>query len=172
MSLLNTIAKMNKASNVEVRTPMTDRQFEQCKNALRRDNRGFNVSPNKFDIKTPYRVSVNFEDKWSNFGNFKCVHTAAAIGSVVSAAFFGARGVAGEFDPEVVGKSTEFVKWIQDPRNQDVIDRAEGKKPSFLDEKNGVIALESDEWCDPAAEEVAEEEEVIAEEEDDSDCPF
>lgn len=132
-SILAKLAGMNKTTVSESRVEMTEKQFQQCKEALRRDNRGYNVQPNKFDLNTPYRVAINYKNEWNNFGNFKCAHVAAAIGSIVSVAFFGDKAKAGEYDAEIVEKSEEFHNWLADSRNADVIAMASGEKPTMQD---------------------------------------
>ena len=130
MSILSKLANLNKASNTTSRVEMTNEQVEQCKEALRRDNRGYNVQPNRFDLAQPYRVAINYENKWHNFGNFTSADTAAAIGTIVSAAFFGEKAVAGSFDAAIAEADQEFITWMADARNQDVIAKANGDKPS------------------------------------------
>jgi len=138
MSILNKIANLNKIVETETRQEMTDLQVQQCKEALRRDNRGFNVQPNRFDLNKPYRVAVNYQNKWHNFGNFKSADVAAAIGAIVSAAFFGEKAQVGDFDPAKVEGADEYEEWLKDSRNQDVIARAEGNKPC-VHEDGGVL---------------------------------
>lgn len=133
MSILSKLANLNKATNTPARTEMTALQMEQCKEALRRDNRGYNVQPNKFDISQPYRVAINYENVWHNFGNFTDVNVAAAIGTIVSAAFFGERAVMGVFDAEIAEANEEYIAWIADKRNADVIAKASGEQKSVHD---------------------------------------
>ena len=127
-SILAKLAGLNKATASEGRVEMTEKQIAQCKEALRRDNRGYNVQPNRFDLNTPYRVAINFKNEWNNFGNFKSVDVAAAIGTIVSVAFFGDKAVAGMYDEKVVENSAEFHNWLADSRNADVIAMANGDK--------------------------------------------
>ena len=129
MSILTKLANLNKATNENARTEMTPTQMEQCKEALRRDNRGYNVQPNKFDINQPYRVAINYENTWHNFGNFTNVNVAAVIGTIVSAAFFGDKAVAGMFDATIAEADQEFIDWMADARNAEVIAKADGKSP-------------------------------------------
>lgn len=123
---------MKKSIVTNARVEMSAKQIEQCKAALRRDNRGYNVQPNRFDIANPYRVAINFKNEWSNFGNFKSADVAAAIGSIVSIAYFGDKAVAGEYDEATVEESAEFHTWLADARNADVIAMANGEKPSMM----------------------------------------
>lgn len=137
-ALLDRLSNLKKATNENARVEMTDEQFERCKAAIRTKNRGYNVQPNKFDIATPYRVAVNFtgtvegipvsKNNWYNFGNFKSVDVAAAVGTIVSAAFFGEAAVAGEFDAEKAQANEEFTSWMADPRNAAVIAVASGEQ--------------------------------------------
>lgn len=133
MSILSKLSGLNKAVNTTSRVEMTDKQVEQCKEALRRDNRGYNVQPNRFDINTPYRVAINYQNAWHNFGNFTDANVAAAIGTIVAVAFFGDKAVSGEYDQEIVEKSAEFTDWLADKRNADVIAKANGDQPSVHD---------------------------------------
>lgn len=142
-------SNLNKAINTTTRTEMTNSQVEQCKAALRRDNRGYNVQPNRFDIDTPYRVAINYQNDWTNFGNFKSADVAAAIGTIVAVAYFGEKAVTGEYDEAIVDASEEFKAWIADPRNANVLAMASGDKPSVNDggevaKKGETEAYESD----------------------------
>lgn len=138
MSILKKLKGLNKAVVTDARVEMNDLQVEQCKAALRRDNRGYNVQPNRFDIATPYRVAINYQNEWHNFGNFKSADVAAAVGTIVSVAFFGAKAVAGNYDEKLVESNEEFLTWISDERNIDVIAKANGDTPSVND--GGTIA--------------------------------
>lgn len=129
-SILSKLAAMPKTAATDARVEMTPTQFEQCKAALRRDNRGYNVHPNKFDMNNPYRVAINYQNTWSNFGNFKSADVAAAIGSIVSAAYFGEKAKSGDYDAAIVEASEEFHTWLADARNAEVIAMAQGEKPS------------------------------------------
>lgn len=131
VSILSKLAGMSKTVVTDSKVEMTEKQFAQCKAALREKNRGYNVQPNKFDVATPYRVSINYNNKWNNFGNFKCDHTAAAVGAIVSLAFFGENAKQGDYDAEIVTNSQEFKDWLADSRNQRVIAMANGDLPSM-----------------------------------------
>ena len=126
MSILDKMANLKKATNTASRVAMTDEQFELCKQAIKNKNRGYNVQPNRFDVATPYRVAINYDKVWHNFGNFSSADVAAAVGSIVSVAFFGEKAVAGEYDPAVVETHEEFTNWMADARNQKVIAQASG----------------------------------------------
>ena len=114
------------------RTEMTPQQIENCKAAIKRDNRGYNVQPNKFDIANPYRVAINYSNKWHNFGDFESADVAAAIGTIVSAAFFGEKAKLGQFDAAKVKKDPNYTVWLADPRNVDLIARAGDPNRSYL----------------------------------------
>lgn len=132
MSILNKLKTLDLAKAESTgRTPMTEDQIAKCRAAIRNKNRGYNVHPNKFDISKPYRVAINYGNEWSNFGDFASVDVAAAIGTIVSAAYFGDKAKAGQFDQATVEKDEVFAKWLEDERNQDVIARANGDKPIF-----------------------------------------
>ena len=137
MSLLNKMSNLRSvasATPVSARTEMTDLQVTACREAIKRDNRGYNVQPNRFDISAPYRVAINFnkpalgkEAGWHNFGNFTSVDVAAAIGSIVSAGFFGDKAIGGEYDATVVETHPEYTAWLADVRNVDIIACAMGE---------------------------------------------
>jgi len=127
------MSKLNKVDPSKRRTPMTDEQFEMCKEAIVRDNRGYNVQPNRFDIDMPYRVAINYNDEWNNFGNFTSADVAAAVGSIVSSAYFGERAVAGLYDTETAESHQEFKDWLEDDRNALVIEQAMGTKPCVME---------------------------------------
>lgn len=133
MSLLSKLANLNKADNTTAKREMTPLEMEQCKEALRRDHRGYNVQPNKFDFNQPYRVAINYENKWYNYGNFTNVNVAAAIGTIVSVAFFGEKAKAGEYDPAIAEADEEFIAWMADTRNAEVIAKASGEQKSVHD---------------------------------------
>ena len=109
---------------------MTPLQIEQCRTALRSKNRGFNVQPNQWNIEQPYRVSINYNNKWENYGNFSNVHTAAAIGSLVAVAFFGSKAKRGEYDEDRAANDPAFQKWLEDPRNAIIVKQATGELPA------------------------------------------
>ena len=129
MSILNKLKTLSPAKAEAGRTPMTDEQFAACKAAIRNKSRGYNVHPNKFNIDKPYRVAINYNNEWANFGEFKSADVAAAVGTIVSAAYFGDKAKAGQFDQEVAEADNEFIAWMQDNRNTLVIQQASGDKP-------------------------------------------
>lgn len=132
MSILNKLKTLDLAKAESTgRTPMTDEQVAKCKAAIRNKNRGYNVHPNKFDISKPYRVAINYNNEWANFGDFASADVAAAIGTIVSAAYFGDKAKAGQFDQAKVEGDEVFEAWLKDERNQDVIERANGDKPQI-----------------------------------------
>lgn len=125
MSILSKLAEVRNASEVGTKEPMTDRQISQCKQALKRDMRGPAVQPNKFDANKPYRVTVNFNDKWTNHGLFTSADVAAAVGSLVSVSVFGEKAIAGMYDESVVESHKEFLDWIADSRNAEILGHVE-----------------------------------------------
>ena len=124
MSILSKVSKIQLTSG-ETKVEMTPKQVEQCKLALKRDLRGPAVQPNKFDVAAPYRVTVNFQDKWTNHGTFSSADVAAAVGTLVSASVFGEKARSGQYDEAKVEAHDEFKNWLADPRNIDVINRVE-----------------------------------------------
>lgn len=124
--LLLKLAGLDKvtSSTATPRVEMTNTDIENCKAAIKRDNRGYNVQPNRFDMSKPYRVAINYSNEWHNFGDFASADVAAAVGTIVSAAFFGENAKQGEFDDKVVEESEVFQAWLVDPRNADVMLRA------------------------------------------------
>jgi len=135
MSILKKIATVQKASeNTVTKVEMTKLEVAQCKAAIREKNRGFNVHPNIFDRANPYRVAINYENKWHNYGNFSSADVAAAVGTIVSAAFFGEKAKGGGvYDEAVVETHPEFLAWLEDARNADVIAKAQGETPAVND---------------------------------------
>ena len=128
MSILSMMKNVNKTVAGAGRVPMTEVQVEQCKAAIRKRNLGYNVQPNSFDVATPYRVAINYDNKWSNFGNFTDANVAAAVGGLVSVAYFGSElAKVGEFDEAAAEAHPEFVAWLADERNAAVIAQATGK---------------------------------------------
>lgn len=136
MSILARMKALPVANNSAAKVKMNEIQIKQCKEALAKGSRGYNVQPNSFDIATPYRVSINYDDNWSNFGNFVSVDVAAAIGTIIASAFFGEKAKAGEFDIAKVENDPEFLAWMADSRNAGVISQASGEKPSVQDAKS------------------------------------
>lgn len=135
MSILKKIKNVQKATDsAPAKVEMTDIEVAQCKAAIREKNRGFNVHPNRFDRAMPYRVAINYENTWNNYGNFSSADVAAAIGTIVSAAFFGEKAKGGgEYDETVVESHPEFLAWVADARNADVIAKASGEKAAVND---------------------------------------
>ena len=133
--ILAKMRNMSKANNNQTSTKveMTDKQVQQCKNAIREKNRGYNVHPNRFDLSEPYRVAINYNNEWNNFGNFKSADVAAAVGSVISVAFFGDKAVAGTYDEANVDGNEEFTTWLADARNTQVIAMYSGDAPTIAD---------------------------------------
>ena len=63
MSILNKLAALTTVtSSTDVpRVQMSEKEIASCKAAIRRDNRGLNVQPNRFDLSKPYRVAINYK---------------------------------------------------------------------------------------------------------------
>lgn len=131
MSILNKLANLQSSVATAAKTQMTDEQVKNCKAALIRDNRGYNVHANKWDLAMPYRVAINYNNDWNNFGNFASADVAAAVGTIVSSGYFGENARAGNFDQKLVEGNEEFKTWLEDPRNQDIIARANGELPQI-----------------------------------------
>ena len=131
MSILKTLNNLSKVTATTARVQMTDADVANCKAAIKRDNRGYNVQPNRFDIAVPYRVAINFNNKWHNFGDFASADVAAAVGTIVSAAFFGENAKLGNFNETSVEADSTFAAWIDDSRNADVILRAGDATQSY-----------------------------------------
>ena len=128
-SILSKLSGLSKATAGAGRVPMTEKQAADCKAAIRRDNRGYNVHPNTFDIAQPYRVAINYDGSWNNFGNFESADVAAAVGTIVSAGYFGEKAKAGDFNAEAVEKNEQFIEWLADERNALIIAQANGEAP-------------------------------------------
>ena len=158
-----TLAKIKALKTKEPKAkkvPMTGTQLSQVKEALKLKNRGMNVFPNKYDISKPYRVSIMFDDKWYKYGEFSNVHAAAAVGTLISAAYFGEHARAGEFDEDKVVECPEFLAWLSNPKYKLEIQKANGedvelpqmkkKKASF---KGSEVEFDETDNYDPATDE-------------------
>ena len=139
MSTAKTLAKLKKlkatsstSTRKEKKVEMTAKQLEQCKHALKVGNRGMNVWPNRYDIAKPYRVSIKYNDQWIKYGEFANVDTAAAVGTLISSAYFGENARAGEFDPSKVEDCAEFIAWLENPKYKLEIARANGDTDVLL----------------------------------------
>lgn len=124
-----------------VSVPMTAAQKVTTKKFIIANQLGLNVQPNEHDIARPYRIALKLDNDtpWANFGQYKSADVAAAISSVVSLAYFGEKAKAGKFDAAKVEASKEYTDFITDVRNEDIIARAEGTKPTFIAEKNAAV---------------------------------
>jgi hypothetical protein len=131
MSILSKFAALETASNKAGRTPMSAEQIQSCRDAIRSKGRGYNVHPNRFDIQTPYSVSINYDNNWNNYGSFKSADVAAAVGTIVSVAYFGEKAKRGNYSESVVESSEEFTTWLADERNADIIAKANGDAPQI-----------------------------------------
>lgn len=141
-SILAKLKNLRTTSGKEAEVPMTEQQIAQCKAALKRDSRGPAVQVNKFDLNTPYRVTVNFDDKWTNHGLFTSADVAAAVGTIVSASVFGDKAIAGLYDEAVVEAHEEFQNWLADSRNADILVRV-AQGTCLLDNKAAATEEES-----------------------------
>ena len=133
MSILNKLASLSKTVVTDEKVEMTPAQVANCKFALRRDNRGFNVFVNQFDVKVPYRVTIRgFDQKWANYGAYVSADVAAAVGGIVSSAYYGEKAKVGEFDATVVEADPEFAAFLANPRYAEVIAKGTGLSPTML----------------------------------------
>jgi hypothetical protein len=133
MSILNKLAGLQKSTATDEKVGMTEVQVIACKAALRRDNRGFNVFANQYDIKVPYRVSIRgFDSVWASFGNYVSADVAAAVGAIVSSAYYGEKAKVGDFDQELVESSEEFAAFLANPKYAEVISKANGDGTTML----------------------------------------
>ena len=143
MDLLNVSgfesAKATVAKPIAV--PMTLTQAQAVKDLLRSEGRGYSLQVNSFDINVPYRVSINYANKWDNYGSFASVDVAAAVGSIVSRGYFGKIAKIGKFDATVVANDPAYKAFLADSRNVDIIARARGEKLCIHDENAAVSAL-------------------------------
>ena len=100
---------------------MTDAEAEQIKQMLMNKNR-HNVFPNKFDRTKPFRVAVQFDGRYHNFGNFSNIEVATCVGAVAVVSLFGSSADTGAFDVNVAQSHPEWINWMG--RNADVIEKA------------------------------------------------
>jgi hypothetical protein len=133
-SILSKLSKLTAvtSSTQVAKQEMTAQQVADCKAAIKAKNRGYNVQPNKYDLAQPYRVAINFNNTWQNYGDFASADVAAAVGTIVSAAFFGDNARIGSFDEKVAEADPNFSTWIADPRNADVLARAEDSELCYF----------------------------------------
>ena len=130
-NLLKSLSTMKRASSSErtATIEMTPAQVEQISEKLKAQNR-MNVYPNKFNVAKPFRVQTRKGNGqsavWTQHGYFTNVDVASAVGTICSKALFGDKALAGEFNPEVVENHEEFIAWLSDDRNQEIIAKAEG----------------------------------------------
>jgi len=131
MTLLKSLSTMKRASASErtAKIEMTPKQVEDISTKLKAQNR-MNVYPNKFDIAQPFRVTTckgrGANAVFTQHGYFTDVDVASAVGTICSKGLFGDKALAGEFNPEVVENHEEFLTWMADARNQEIIALAEG----------------------------------------------
>ena len=117
-------------SSSDVATPMTDAQIQSMRNQLFKEKR-INVCPNRFNSKVPYQVSTRWTDAstkevtWTNYGRFTNLDVAAYIGSIAGIAIYGSKALRGNFDAAKASAHPECIAWLADPRNQEVILKAQ-----------------------------------------------
>jgi len=142
MSIFDKLNTMDAVVATKARTPMSKEQQAKCKEHIRAKRLGYCVHPNQWDIAKPYRIAINYNDEWSNFGDFASADVAAAIGSIVSLGFFGKNGKLGAFDQAVVEADPVYQTWMKDSRNETIIARAEGNMPTVHVYKDEVSTVE------------------------------
>jgi len=131
MTLLTSLSTMKRASANEhvAKIEMTPTQIEQMSVKLKAQNR-MNVYPNRFDVAVPFRVQTRKGSGksavFTQRGYFTNVDVASAVGTICSKALYADKALAGEFDPAVVEVHPEFIAWLADDRNQEIIAMAEG----------------------------------------------
>jgi len=131
MTLLSSLSSMTRASATEhvAKVEMTPKQIEQISTKLKAQNR-MNVYPNRFDVAKPFRVQTRKGNGksavFTQHGYFTNVDVASAVGTICSKGLYGDKALAGEFDPAVVEGHEEFIAWLADDRNQEIIALAEG----------------------------------------------
>ena len=117
-------------SSSDVATPMTDAQIQTLRKSLFSEKR-VNVLPNRFNSKIPYQVSTRWTDSstkettWTNYGRFTDLDAASYIGSIVGIAIYGSKALRGNFNTSKAVASPECIAWLADPRNQEVILKAQ-----------------------------------------------
>ena len=140
MSILANLSKLQTVTTstdtpkkpLQMHKRMTQEEITALKETIRKTDRGYNVYPNPKGFYKKLRVAVNFKNEWHDFGEFKSIDVAAAVGTIVSAAFFGEKAKAGKFDAAIVEASDEFKAWMEDANNAEVIARANGEQPPTL----------------------------------------
>ena len=121
MSILKNIREgMKSQSEVVEKVPMTEAYRIKLAKKLKTEGRA-NTYPNKFDIALPYRVAVNKSGEYTNYGFFTDADVASAVGTIAAKFHYGEKAVAGNFDIEKVEAHQEFIDWMADDRNQEVI---------------------------------------------------
>lgn len=134
-NLLKSLSTMTRASATDhvAKIEMTPKQIEQMSVKLKSQNR-MNVYPNRFDVAKPFRVQTRKGNGasavFTQHGYFTCVDVASAVGTICSKALYGDKALAGEFNPAIVEAHEEFIAWLGDDRNQEIIALAEGGEVS------------------------------------------
>lgn len=126
MTIFNKLNTLRAASAHKAQTPMTEEQVAQVNSKLRAQNR-VAVYPNKFNIDRPFSVACGKRgEKLRNFGTFTNVDVAAAVGTIVSLYTFGQSALKGNFDQSVAENHPEFLEWLKDDLNADVVQAVMG----------------------------------------------
>lgn len=94
-------------------TSLTDDQVEVIRQRLQAGER-HNVFPNKFDSARPFRVSVQFDGRWHNFGTFGNLEVATCVAAVAAVQFYGKQANTGKFDAAAVQNHPEWISWSTD----------------------------------------------------------
>lgn len=138
---LNTLEKASGSSSSARQVPMTEEQIKKLGEGLKAKNR-MNVFANRFDINRPFRVQVRVGSTWHQYGNFTEINAAAMIGTICSKGHFGDKAKAGEFDAEKAQAHPEFIAWMADERNAEIISKAMGGAEQEQEEEDIPFLLE------------------------------
>lgn len=101
-------SQSNRASSAT--TSLTDAQIEVIRQKLVAGKR-HNVFPNKFDASKPFRVSVQYDGRWNNFGSFSNIEVATCVAAVASVSYYGKAANTGVFDSIIAQSHPEWVAW-------------------------------------------------------------
>lgn len=104
---------------------LSDAEVEQIRQLLMKGNRQ-NVFPNKFDRNKPFRVSLNYDGRWNNYGTFGNIEVATAVAAVVVIAHFGKAATTGVFNAKLAESHPEWIEWYA--RNQDMVAQASARQ--------------------------------------------
>jgi len=129
-ALFNHLENSPVFNDSQVAVRMTDAEVETLRKSLFRDKR-VNVCANRFNSKIPYQVSTRWSDAstkevtWTNYGRFTNLDVAAYVGSIAGIAIYGSKALRGNFDAAKATAHPECIAWLADPRNQEVILKAQ-----------------------------------------------